>query len=99
MIKVIVAGAGGRMGGRLISLIGESKSLRLAGAIGKKGHPAGGRDAGEVAASARLGISIADDLTTLAANAGVLLELTSSAPTVPHVGLMARREKHRGNRT
>ena len=36
MITVIVAGAGGRMGGRLISLIGESKSLRLAGALRRR---------------------------------------------------------------
>ena len=93
MIKVVVAGAGGRMGGRLISLIGESKSLRLAGAIEKKGHPAVGRDAGEVAGGARLGISIADDLTTLAEKADVLIEFTSPEATLAHVEIMASRKK------
>ena len=93
MIKVVVAGAGGRMGGRLISLIGESKSLRLAGAIEKKGHPAVGRDAGEVAGGARLGIPIGDDLTTLAEKADVLIEFTSPEATLAHVEIMASRKK------
>src|SRR5438132_13999377 len=89
MIKVIVAGAGGRMGGRLISLIGESKSLRLAGAIEKKGHPAVGRDAGEVAGGARLGIPIGDDLTTLADKDDVLIEFTSPEAKFGHVEMIA----------
>ncbi|MGH7258173.1 MAG: 4-hydroxy-tetrahydrodipicolinate reductase, partial [Nitrospiraceae bacterium] len=42
MIKVIITGAGGRMGCRLISLVKESTSLSLSGAVESKGHRAVG---------------------------------------------------------
>ena len=45
MINVIVAGAAGRMGCRLVALIKDSTTLTLAGAIEGKGHPAVGDDA------------------------------------------------------
>ena len=93
MIKVIVAGAGGRMGGRLVSLITESTSLQLAGAIEKNGHPAIGRDAGEVAGAARQGIPISDDLTLLAEKADVLIEFTSPEATLAHIEIMAAQKK------
>ena len=62
-IKVIVAGAAGRMGARLISLIDESKTFQLTGAVERKGHDAIGQDVGELAGCARLGISLSDDVT------------------------------------
>src|SRR2546430_17707156 len=96
MIKVVVAGAGGRMGGRLISLIGESKSLRLAGAIEKKGHPAVGRDAGEVAGGARLGGPIGGDLTTPARKGDGLVVCLTPQATPAADESMGRPEKVKG---
>jgi len=93
MIKVIVAGAGGRMGGRLISLIRESKSLQLAVALEKKGHPAVGRDAGEVAGGSRLGITIGDDLSAMADRGDVLIEFTAPEATLANLRIMAMRNK------
>jgi 4-hydroxy-tetrahydrodipicolinate reductase len=58
MINVIVAGAAGRMGSRLVTLIKDSTTLTLAGAIEEKGHPAVGGDAGETAGCGRGGILI-----------------------------------------
>ena len=40
MIKVVVAGAAGRMGGRLVALVRDSTALTLAGAIEIAGHHA-----------------------------------------------------------
>jgi len=65
MIKVIVAGAAGRMGSRLVALIKDSTALTLAGAIEGKGHHALGEDAGETAGCGRAGIPITDDLPAL----------------------------------
>ena len=93
MIKVIVAGAGGRMGGRLICLIKESKSLHLVGAVEKKGHAAVGHDAGEVAGCGKLSIPVSDDLTTLTQGADVLIEFTSPEATLEHLDIMAARKK------
>jgi 4-hydroxy-tetrahydrodipicolinate reductase len=38
MIKAIVTGAGGRMGGRIISLMAADKDIQLAGAVERLGH-------------------------------------------------------------
>jgi 4-hydroxy-tetrahydrodipicolinate reductase len=93
MIKVIVAGAGGRMGTRLVSLIKASKSLDLAGALEKKGHPAMGRDAGDVAGCEPLGIKISDDLNTLADRGDVLIDFTAPEATLMNLHIMAGRKK------
>ena len=47
MVRAIVTGAGGRMGGRIVSLIGETEGIELAAAVERKGHPLVGKDVGE----------------------------------------------------
>ncbi len=93
MVKVVVAGAGGRMGTRLVGLIKESPNLELVGAVERKGHPAVGADAGETAGCGRLGVTVTDDLTTLADRAEVLIEFTSPDATLMHLAIMAASRK------
>ncbi len=61
MADVVVAGAAGRMGSRLVALLQEDKDLRLVAAIEAPGHAALGKDAGEVAGVGRLGVPITVD--------------------------------------
>src|SRR3989475_7549218 len=93
MVKVVVAGAGGRMGTRLIGLIKESPNLELVGAVERKGHPAVGADAGETAGCGRLGVTVTDDLTALADRAEVLIEFTSPDATLMHLAIIAASRK------
>lgn len=93
MVKVVVAGAGGRMGGRLVSLINESAVLQLVGALERKGHLAVGEDAGEVAGCGRMGVPVTDDLTALADRAEVLIDFTSPEATLKNLRAMAERRK------
>ena len=74
MINVIVAGAAGRMGCRLVSLIKDSTTLALAGAIEEKGHHAVGGDAGETAGCGRAGVPITDNLVALLDKGEVIIE-------------------------
>jgi len=46
-MRLIVAGAGGRMGRTLVKAIAETKGLTLAGAVDAPGSAVIGRDAGE----------------------------------------------------
>jgi 4-hydroxy-tetrahydrodipicolinate reductase len=48
MIKAIVMGAGGRMGGRISSLLAATEGVEVAAGVEKKGHPAIGKDLGEM---------------------------------------------------
>ena len=48
-MRVVIAGAGGRMGRTLIQAIAATKGLALAGAVDAPGSAVIGRDAGELA--------------------------------------------------
>jgi 4-hydroxy-tetrahydrodipicolinate reductase len=64
--KLIVCGAAGRMGRRLIALAVEGGVFEIAGAIEKAGQPDIGKDAGVLAGVSSLNIRIADDFSAKA---------------------------------
>ena len=66
MIKAIVTGAGGRMGGRIISLMTADKDIQLAGAVERVGHELVGKDIGERIGLGKTGIIVTDDLAECA---------------------------------
>ena len=91
MVELVVAGAAGRMGGRIIALAREAAGVRVVGAFERPGHPALGRDAAEVAGAGRLGVSIVDDPGPLLAAGRVLVEFTAPQPSLEHLRLAAAR--------
>jgi len=56
--KLIVCGAAGRMGRRILSLAIAGDEFEVAGAIEKQGHPDIGKDAGILAGSAAINVKI-----------------------------------------
>ena len=90
-MRLIVAGAGGRMGRTLIQAIAASKGVRLSAAVEAPGAAAIGRDAGELAGLGRNGIQVAGDIEPLLAGADGLLDFTIPAATVAFAGLTAQR--------
>jgi 4-hydroxy-tetrahydrodipicolinate reductase len=66
-VPVVVCGAAGRMGRMVVALAREDARLRVAGAIEAPGHPAVGRDAGELAGGPALGARVGDDLGAVCA--------------------------------
>jgi 4-hydroxy-tetrahydrodipicolinate reductase len=85
MIKAIVAGAGGRMGGRIIHMIRQRQDLELVGAFERPDHPFIGQDAGQVAGGGPLGVRIGTSLGESAGKADVLIDFTSPAATLENV--------------
>jgi len=83
--KVIITGAAGRMGKRLVSLVQESKSLQLVGATERKGHPDLGKDAGDLAGCGHLDVSLIDDLAKALPQANVIVDFTSPAASLNHL--------------
>ncbi len=51
-----INGAAGRMGQRLVHLIGEDNDLALGAALEAANHPLQGRDIGEIAGLGKLGV-------------------------------------------
>jgi 4-hydroxy-tetrahydrodipicolinate reductase len=92
-MRLIVAGAGGRMGRTLIKAIVEADGLSLAGAVEAKGSAVIGRDAGELAGLGANGIAVAVDPAPLLAKADGLVDFTIPAATVALAELAARAGK------
>ena len=93
MINVIVAGAAGRMGCRLVALIKDSAALTLSGAIEGKGHHAMGDDAGETAGSGCAGIPITDDLGALLDRGEVVVDFSAPEATLNHLRVVAQHRR------
>ncbi|GJL70427.1 MAG: 4-hydroxy-tetrahydrodipicolinate reductase [Nitrospirales bacterium] len=77
MTRTIITGAAGRMGMRLIALTQDTPGLQLAGAVEVKGHPAIGKDAGEVSQIGRINIPITDDLQACLSQGDVVVDFTA----------------------
>jgi len=90
MADVVVAGAAGRMGSRLVALLQGDKDLRLAAALEAPGHPAVGKDAGEVAGVGRTGVAITDKPEGALGSERILIEFSVPEATLAHLRLVAR---------
>jgi 4-hydroxy-tetrahydrodipicolinate reductase len=81
-MKLVVAGAAGRMGQALIRLIGASEGVTLHKALARAGSPFVGKDAGEIAGLAANGILIGADPSDALVDADGMLDFTSPATSV-----------------
>lgn len=80
-MRLLVAGAGGRMGRTLIAAIAETDGVVLAGAIEAPGAAVIGRDAGELAGLGPNGIAVSADTAVLFAKADGVIDFTIPAAT------------------
>ncbi len=94
MPDVVVAGAAGRMGSRLVALVHEDPDLRLAGALEAPGHPALHRDAGETAGIGRINVPISEDVEGLLGPGRVLIEFSVPDASLAHLRAVARAGGH-----
>src|SRR5258707_610927 len=89
-MRLIVAGAGGRMGRTLIQAIAATEGVALAGAVEAAGSGVIGRDTGELAGLGKNGIPVQVDLEPLLATADGLIDFTVPAATIVFTELTAR---------
>jgi 4-hydroxy-tetrahydrodipicolinate reductase len=89
MAKLIVSGAGGRMGRLIVSIILAEHDHQLVGALEATGAPTMGKDAGEVAGSGPVGVLISDDYAALARPDTVTLDFTSAEASLSHLEIAA----------
>src|SRR5919199_5824293 len=89
-MRLVVAGAAGRMGRALVQAISEMEGVTLAGALERPGSAQLGQDAGVVAGLPALGVPILDDPLPLLAEAEGLLDFTAPASSVALAELAAQ---------
>lgn len=83
-MKLVIAGAGGRMGRALIEEVLASRDLKLAAALEAPGSPAIGTDAGEFTGQS-CGVKITADFGNEIAKGDCLIDFTRPEATLAHM--------------
>jgi 4-hydroxy-tetrahydrodipicolinate reductase len=88
-MRIVIAGAGGRMGRALIHAVAAQKGMTLAGAVEAAGSAVIGRDAGELAGLGQNGVKVTSDVAPLLKQADGLIEFVIPAATLALAELTA----------
>jgi 4-hydroxy-tetrahydrodipicolinate reductase len=88
-MRLIVVGAGGRMGRTLVKVIAETAGVTLAGAVEHPGSALIGQDSGMLAGLGPNGIVLGADLAPLAGEADGILDFTIPLATLATAGIAA----------
>jgi len=83
-VKLVIAGAGGRMGRTLIEMALASGELKLAAALEVPGSPVIGKDAGELIGRP-CGVKIASSFADAVAKGDCLIDFTRPEGTLTHL--------------
>jgi 4-hydroxy-tetrahydrodipicolinate reductase len=88
-IKIVVAGASGRMGRTLLRIISETEGCVVAGALEAPGHGDLGQDAGTLAGLAANGVPLSSDPAAAFAKADAYVDFTAPKVSVALAALAA----------
>ena len=89
-VDIVVAGAAGRMGNRIIACLAGLPDLRLVAALEAPGHAAIGRDAGELAGIGKAGVRVGADAAAEITRDRVLIEFSVPEASLTHLRLVAQ---------
>ena len=85
MVRAIVSGAAGRMGGRIIHMLEAAEGITLAAALEQADNPQVGKDVGEVVGLPRKGVLVSGSLAEVLPQGDVLIEFTHPEATLEHL--------------
>jgi 4-hydroxy-tetrahydrodipicolinate reductase len=88
-INLVVAGAAGRMGTRIVALARETPGLHVVAALEAPGHRALGVDAGELAGIGATGVAVSSDAAAVLIADRVLVEFSVPEASLEHLRLVA----------
>ena len=88
--RLMIVGAAGRMGRRLVALAGEESAFELAAALEHQEHPLLGRDSGELAGVGPNGIAVRDHWD---GDFDVLIDFSLPAGTMQWLGFCRQRKR------
>lgn len=93
MLKAIVAGAGGRMGQRIINVINNTDDIELASAFERKGHALIGKDIGTALGLGKTNIMVADSLKEVTTNGEVIIDFTTPTASLDNLKIASENKK------
>ena len=90
-MRLIVAGAAGRMGRSLVRAISETSGVVVSGALEAPGSEWLGQDSGTLAGLPANGVLLSADLWTMSKEADGILDFTVPGATIANVAIAAER--------
>ncbi len=93
MVKAIVTGAAGRMGGRIISSIQNTAGIELTGALERNGHLALDKDAGIFSGTGPIGVTISSELEQIIDSADVVIDFTTPEVSLENLKVVSNAGK------
>lgn len=93
MIKIVVTGAAGKMGQRIIANLLNDPSARLVGAVETPGHQSIGKDPGRMTAVGTTGITVTDSLEKVLSSGDVVIDFSIPDATLPNLKTAAKLKK------
>jgi len=92
-LRIGVIGAGGRMGGAILRQAQDTPGVTVVAACETAGHPAIGRDAGEIAGVGANGVTIGAQAQAVFDACDAAIEFSTPAASVAHAKLAAAQNK------
>ena len=93
MVKAVVTGAGGRMGGRIISLIAPLSDIKVVAAVEAARHPIVGRDVGQALGLGRTEILVCDKLADCIEQADVVIDFTNREASLRYLKIAGENKR------
>lgn len=87
--RVGIIGVGGRMGGALLRELAGQSDLELRAAMDRPGSAVSGRDAGQLAGGAPVGVIVGDDVARGVAGLDVVIDFSSAGSAGQHAAACA----------
>ena len=93
MIKIVVVGAGGRMGKTIVFCIEDTENVSIIGGTEHPGHSSIGADIGELAGIGKKGIIVVDNIEDALANCDVIIDFTTPETSIHNLNIAVKRKK------
>ena len=93
MIKVVVIGAGGRMGKTIVACVEDTQGVSISGGTEHAGHPSIGSDLGELAGIGKKEISVVESVEEALADCDVAIDFTTPESSIKTLDAALRCEK------
>ncbi len=93
MVKAVVTGAAGRMGGKIINLISSSEDINLVGAVEMSGHPIVGRDISQGSVFGGTKVIVSDKLSDCIEQADVVIDFTNHEASLTYLKIAEKQKR------
>ncbi len=89
-VRILVAGAAGRMGRTILNLAYQDPEIRIAGAFERAENPAVGRDVGELIGAPSINVPIHPDIRECIQLGGVIIDFTQPEALAHHLDIAVK---------